>query len=219
MKMKCGWLFFLIVFSQPASALFIKNLNIDLQPEKKVQYEEIVNLTSGRRVYTVSMVQVSIPRRSGMETVINDGALLYSPQKLVLNSGEKGGFKFFYKGKIDKKERYFRVKFIEMPIEADIIHPEKRSLLYDYRVAVEAIMIVRPGEEEFRYSYTKNEIKNTGNTYFKYMSSRGCSNSYAHSAFIGPGESLKLEDEQAESNRVIIYHKKIISLSSCGKSW
>lgn len=217
--MRYAWLFFFIYFSQPASALFIKNLNIDLQPEKKVHYEEIANLTSGRRVYTVSMVQVSIPRRSGLETVINDGALLYSPQKLILNSGEKGGFKFFYKGKIDKKERYFRVKFIEMPIEADIIHSEKRALHYDYRVAVETIMTVRPAWEDFRYSYTKSEIKNTGNTYFKYMSSHGCSNSYAHSAFIAPGESLSLKDEQTESNRVIIYHKKIVSLSHCGKSY
>lgn len=205
----------LLFISPSATALFIDDLNIDLSAKKRVHYEEVVNRTHGKKIYTVSMVQVTTPRINGRETVINDGALLYSPQKIVLNSGEKGGFKFYYKGELDAKERYFRVKFVETPVVLDTMTANKKTLFYDYRVAVEAILVVRPAIEKFSYEFKMGEVKNDGNTYFKYMSSQGCGKKYTHSAFLAPGEKLVINDEHAQENRVIVYQKKIITLSQC----
>lgn len=205
----------MMVASPGAAALFINNLNMDLIPKKGVHYEEIVNQTAGRKVYTLSMIQVTIPRESGKEVPVNDGSLLYSPQKLVLNSQERGGFKFYYKGQDDNQERYFKIKFIETPLGMDILHNNKNTLLFDYQVAVEAIMVVRPRVEEFHYKYQHDKIINAGNTYFKYMSSKNCANEYSHSKFVAPGEHASLAGEMAEENRVIIYKNRIIVLSQC----
>lgn len=205
----------LLFTSHTASALFLKNLNMELEPKKGVHYEEIINQTPGKKVYTISMVQVSLPKENSKETVISDGDLLYSPQKLVLNSQDKSGFKFYYKGSLDAKERYFRVKIIETPVGVDTLPTNRNALLYDYRVAVEAIMVVRPANENFNYQMSSGELINSGNAFFKYMSSKNCEKKYSHSKFIAPGEHLSLSDEMTVENRVILYKNKIITLSRC----
>lgn len=214
LKMKFYFIFF-ILYSNTASALFLKNLNMEMEPSKGIHYEEITNETLGRKIYTLQVVQVSLPKGGAKETEITNGNLMYSPQKIVLNSHETGGFKFYYKDEPEDKERYFRIKFIETPIEMDTIDKSKMTFLYDYRVAIEAIMVVRPRKEIFEYEMKNGILLNKGNTFFKYMSSKDCKRQYSHSKFIAPGESVDLNDEIKKENRIIIYKKNIIPLSTC----
>ncbi|WP_083615876.1 hypothetical protein [Pantoea sp. 1.19] len=207
--------FSLLLTSGTCNALFIENLNIDLLPKKGVKFVSIANRTTGAKAYTVNVVQISTPRAEGTETVINDGSLLYSPQKLILKSEQRSGFKFYYNGKNDNKERYFRITFIETPLQTDKVTLSHKELYYDYRIIVKAIMIVRPKSERFAYRYQNRTITNTGNTYFKYMSSKHCQSGYSHSTFLPPGASLSLSDEETKENRVIIYKNSILTLSTC----
>lgn len=207
--------FYFISFS--AFSLTLDNLNIDLMPDKKVRYVTIHNSSPQKNLYTVSMVQVAVPRQSGQETIISDGSLLYSPQKLELNPGQRAGFKFYYMGKTDNIERYYRVKFTETPITTMKWTARKREISSDFRLAVEAIMIVRPAKIAFSYKINKNEIINTGNTYFKYMSSVGCSNNYLDSKFVAPGETFLINKNSSRSKKILVFRDKIIKLTSCSK--
>ena len=67
----------------------------------------------------MSLIQVDVPKEKGKETEIKDGEVMYSPKQLTLGSGERAGFKFYYTGPHDNKERYYRVKFTETPLRGD----------------------------------------------------------------------------------------------------
>ncbi len=204
-----------LFISTSANALIIDSLNIDFLPEKKVHFQLIKNNSEQRKNYTLSMVQVDVPREKGHETEIESGELLYSPKQLTLGPGESAGFKFYYTGPQDDKERYYRVKFIETPLQAHPVISKGRRIQTDITVSLEAILIVRPWKRYFQYTFANGVIRNTGNTYFKYASSRGCSNQYNDSKYIPPGESLNIDNKDQVARRMIVYGKKIISLTTC----
>ena len=77
--------------SASANALIIENLNIDFLPEKEVVFQPIKNDTSVRQNYTVSLIQVDVPKEHGKETEIKDGEVMFSPKQLTLESGERAG--------------------------------------------------------------------------------------------------------------------------------
>ncbi|MTD41152.1 fimbria/pilus periplasmic chaperone [Erwinia sp. CPCC 100877] len=201
--------------SSSANALIIESLNIDFLPEKEVHFQLIKNNSEQRKNYTLSMVQVDVPREKEHETEIESGELLYSPKQLILAPGESAGFKFYYTGPQDDKERYYRVKFIETPLQAHQVIAKGKRIQTDITVSLEAILIVRPWKRHFQYSFNNGVIRNTGNTYFKYASSRGCSNHYNDSKYIPPGESLNINNKGQAARRMIVYGKKIVSLTNC----
>lgn len=205
--------FYFISFS--ANALIIENLNIDFLTEKGVVFQSINNNTPERKNYTVSLVQVDVPKQKGNETEIQRGELMFSPKQLTLDSGERAGFKFYYTGPHDNKERYYRVKFIETPLEAHVIMKKGKLIQSDITVSLEAIMIVRPWARHFDYVFHNGVVSNTGNTYFKYVSSKGCSAIYNDSKYLPAGEKLKIDNAGQAARRMIIYGNKIITLTTC----
>ncbi|MEA3838741.1 hypothetical protein VBL27_08820, partial [Enterobacter cloacae] len=68
--------------SASANALIIENLNIDFLPEKEVVFQPIKNDTGVRQNYTVSLIQVDVPKEHGKETEIKDGEVMFSPKQL-----------------------------------------------------------------------------------------------------------------------------------------
>lgn len=201
--------------SSGANALIIENLNIDFLPEKGVVFQKIKNDTSVQQNYTVSLVQVDVPKEHGHETEIMDGEVMFSPKQLILKSGEQAGFKFYYTGPHDSKERYYRVKFTETPLQAQVIVSKGQHTQSDVVVSLEAILIVRPWVRHFDYTFSKGVVNNKGNTWFQYVSSQGCSSRYKYSKYIPPGQQLKIDDYLQPAKRMIIYGNKIIPLSSC----
>ncbi|WP_332642966.1 hypothetical protein [Enterobacter asburiae] len=81
--------------SASANALIIENLNIDFPPEKEVVFQPIKNDTSVRQNYTVSLIQVDVPKEHGKETEIQDGEVMFSPKKFFFWGGGGGGVFFF----------------------------------------------------------------------------------------------------------------------------
>ena len=201
--------------STGANALIIESLNIDFLPEREVVFQPIKNDTSERQNYTVSLIQVDVPKEKGKETEIKDGEVMYSPKQLTLGSGERAGFKFYYTGPHDNKERYYRVKFTETPLQAKAITRKGQRIQSDVVVSLEAILIVRPWTRHFDYAFSNGVVSNTGNTYFKYVSSVGCSTQYNNSKYIPPGQRLEIDNAGQAARRMIIYGNKIIPLTTC----
>ena len=85
----------------------------------------------------------------------------------------------------------------------------------DVVVSLEAILIVRPWTRHFDYSFSNGVVNNTGNTYFKYVSSVGCSTQYNNSKYIPPGQRLEIDNAGQAARRMIIYGNKIIPLTTC----
>ena len=122
------------------------------------------NDTSVRQNYTVSLIQVDVPKEHGKETEIKDGEVMFSPKQLTLESGERAGFKFYYTGPHDSKERYYRVKFTETPLQARVVMSKGQRIQSDVVVSLEAILIVRPWTRHFDYTFSNGVVSNTGNT-------------------------------------------------------
>ncbi|QCZ39101.1 hypothetical protein FGL54_12750 [Enterobacter cloacae] len=201
--------------SASANALIIENLNIDFLPEKEVVFQPIKNDTSVRQNYTISLIQVDVPKEHGKETEIKDGEVMFSPKQLTLESGERAGFKFYYTGPHDSKERYYRVKFTETPLQARVVMSKGQRIQSDVVVSLEAILIVRPWTRHFDYTFSNGVVSNTGNTWFKYVSSQGCSSQYNDSKYLPPGQRLEIDNYAQPARRMIIYGNKIIPLTRC----
>lgn len=200
------------------SALLLEDLNIDLNPEKQVRFVPLSNNGPRRSIYTLSMVQVSVPKAQGTESEINDGSLMWSPQKLLLSPGERAGFKLYYSGPKDDRERYYRVTFTETPLAAVPLPSGNAQTRSDFRIAISAIVIVRPARLRFSYRITDSEIINTGNSYFKYMAAQGCSKKYQQAIYLAPGESWSFQPAERGAKKIVVFENQIIPVSHCDET-
>ncbi|MFH7527850.1 molecular chaperone [Aeromonas sp. A5] len=214
-------LFFSVVLSIYAHAFSIGPVTVNIEPGEFLLTRTVFNDSSVPKVYHVEAVKISTPKANGEEMPLVKGELLYSPKKIFLQPNGNANIKFYYKGKEDDVERYYRVTFTELPTALSI-KDNSNGASIDVVTAIQTILVVRPRKIIFDYALDQNNgfIKNTGNTYFEFMVKQGCeqSDSIADGKFLLPGElyqNKKIKD--VENQSFIVYQNEIITVSNVCK--
>ena len=175
--------------------------------------KQVYNNTKNNNLYRISIQKIEKPSaKTELELPIESGELMYAPQKLMIQQGERNFFKIFYQGPRDQQERYYRINFLETPLSLYAPETEHKSPLVFSNLSVSTILIVRP--RELKLAYTVDEktgiIQNTGNTFFKVIIHQGCDGSeeQAKQFYMLPGEFYQHASIQQNNRKYILAMKQ-----------
>lgn len=156
----------------------------------------VYNNTQSSNLYRISIQKIDRPsRHAEQEVPLDAGEMLYAPQKLMIHRDEHNYFKIFYHGPEDQQERYYRVNFLESPLNLyEAPNAQKNSVVFP-SLGVSTILIVRPRQLKLAYQLDEKNgsIQNTGNTFFKLIIHQGCQGNEdtAEQFYMLPGESYQ----------------------------
>ncbi|WP_202901331.1 fimbria/pilus periplasmic chaperone [Chania multitudinisentens] len=183
--------------------------------------KRVLNNNNSARIYQVSIQAIDKPGQQETRSRPADGELLFAPKQLTLQAGQGEYYKFYYHGPKDNKERYYRVAFREIPTNTlDSAKQDKAGVSLEPIVVMDTILVVRPRETKFAYQLDKQRgtIKNTGNTFFKFLLKPGCNSTDEEGTteYLRPGDTLTHPGIKLKGQKFIIYNETFINVDkSC----
>ncbi len=207
----------LAVLSLPAHAIFLSSYIYEMGSDESFISKAVKNDTASNSLYKVSAVKIDRPGLEG-ERVMQQRQreLIFTPLKLNIAAGKTDYFKLLYIGPKDDQERYYRVSFLETPIEPLDPVAEQQGSVFLPSVSVSTILIVRPKQAKLSYAFDDQQgtLSNTGNTFFKVIIAQGCdgSDTDATQFFMLPGEHYRSADLSAKNRITLVANKQFIPL-------
>jgi len=206
----------LVLISKFAYSISVGDITVIMPNAKTVTAKEISNSTNTARYVSVSVVKISSPMGDGKEIPMDSKSeLLSTPASLILPAGAKDAFKFIYNGPKDNVERYYRIKWLDIPISDNKETDTKKSGTATTSAEIGTILVVAPREEVFDYKYENNILYNSGNATFRAIAygtckdkrkdtGKGCRERY----FVMPGKKLAFKhvDISSSKSRAGIWH-------------
>lgn len=155
-----------ITFSSQSFAINVGPMTLFIGSKTDIISNTIKNTTDEARVVLVKVVEVSEPTKDGVVLNEHPKNLLLSPSKILLPALSEENVKFFYKGKKDNKERYYRVIWIDSNISVQEKDTSKKRAIATSSAIIGTILVVSPRNEDFKYEFisTDNILINKGNT-------------------------------------------------------
>ncbi|MEN0634109.1 hypothetical protein [Klebsiella aerogenes] len=201
--------FLMFLFSlHSAYALYLDSRVFTLESEKSFYSRQFVNNTKNTNLYTIDAWRIDRPGKNEIRKELQEGELMYTPLRKIMQSDGREFFKLFYSGPKDDQERYYRIVIHEIPVALHSPGGVNKTPLVSPIVALETIMVVRPRELHFDYQYNSQAriLKNTGNTYFQVMIHRSCEarDDTAKVFYLLPGESYHGSDLDGEHRKFIV---------------
>lgn len=135
----------------------------------------------------------------------------------MLSAGQMDFFKFYYHGPKDDKERYFRVLFHEIPtINTQATLNAKSEINLAPIIITDTILVIRPRFLNFKWQFQPNQgkMKNTGNTWFKFINKPSChaKESQSQTWYLRPGEQIIDKRLSLPGEKIILYDDRMIYL-------
>ncbi|WP_443006081.1 MULTISPECIES: fimbria/pilus periplasmic chaperone [unclassified Serratia (in: enterobacteria)] len=214
------WLLFLPV---SVGAINVGPMTFAMNQDEAFVAKRVLNNNSSARIYQVSIRAIDKPGPQETPSRPADGELLFAPKQLTLQAGQGEYYKFYYHGPKDNKERYYRVAFREVPTNTlDAAKQDKTGVNLEPIVVMDTILVVRPRDTQFAYQLDKQRgtIKNTGNTFFKFLLKPGCNSSDEDGTteYLRPGDTLTHPGIKLKGQKFIIYKDTFINLDkSCNE--
>lgn len=201
----------------PAHAIFLSSYIYEMGSDETFISKAVKNDTASNNLYKVSAVKIDRPGLEGERVVQQQQReLIFTPLKLNIAAGKTDYFKLLYIGPKDQQERYYRVTFLETPIEPLDQVAEQQSSVFLPSVSLSTILIVRPKQQQLRYDFNDQQgaLKNTGNTFFKVIIAQGCDgdDTDATQFFMLPGESYHNANLSAENRITLVANKQFIPI-------
>jgi P pilus assembly chaperone PapD len=202
-------------------AINVGTMTFAMDKDQQFVAKQVINNNSGARIYQVSIDAINRPGEKEQRSRPSDGEILFSPKTLVLQGGKAEYYKFFYHGPKDDRERYYRVLFREMtPGHYESKRSNQHAVNVDPVIVMDTILVVRPRKLHFAYQLNPQagSIKNTGNTYFKFLLKSGCNSSDEEgiTQYLRPGDTFTHPGIKQSGQKFIIYNEKFISVDkSC----
>lgn len=213
-----SWIIVVLMCPFFALAINVGPLTFTMNQDQAFIAKRLHNDNSTTRIYQVN---ISALDRPGSREAISrpaGGEILFSPKQLILAAGKSEYYKFFYHGPKDRRERYYRVSFREVPTFD--LEEKKRNVDLEPVIVLDTILVVRPRDIHFDYRLDREQgaITNSGNTFFKYLIKPGCgaTDEQGTTVYIRPGETYRDPRIKNKSEQFIIFDSKFISLNqSC----
>jgi P pilus assembly chaperone PapD len=214
-------LFWLLCLPMSVGAINVGTMTFAMDQNQSFVAKRVLNNNKSARIYQVSIRAIDRPGQQEVHSRPADGELLFAPKQLTLQAGQGEYYKFYYHGPKDNKERYYRVSFREVPTNTlGVMQRQKSGANLEPIVVMDTILVVRPRETKFAYQLDKQRgtIKNTGNTFFKFLLKPGCNSSDEEgiTQYLRPGDLLTLPDIKLKGQKFIIYNDTFINVDkSC----
>ncbi|MFI8417066.1 fimbrial protein [Serratia sp. NPDC078593] len=214
MKHVLWWLALLL--ASPAQAIYLSSSVFTLESDQTFFSRQFVNNTKNTNLYVISAYRIDQPGRDEQPRPLEEGEILYTPLRKILEPGAWEYFKIFYRGPADDRERYYRIVIKEIPANAMAMPSHSKAPLVSPIVALDTIFVVRPRQMRFTYHYDPQAgvLKNTGNTYFRVMIHPSCDaqDDSAKVFNLLPGESYRGADLRGQQRKFIIGFNKYLRL-------
>ena len=209
-------LFVLLLTSYSSNAIYLDSSIVVMETEEEFLSRQVLNNSETTNMYFINLYQIDRPGKNEQASLIQNGAIMYTPLKMVIEAKKWEFFKIFYRGAQDEQERYYRMVIKEMPINAVKMEHEDHISLLSSIVSLDTYLVVRPKKMKFSYDYEAKtgSLKNTGNTFFKVMIHKNCDSSDEEAQVFNllPGESYVNEKLKQTSRKFIIAFGKYIQL-------
>lgn len=201
-----------LVLAFPARAIYLSSGVFTLESDRSFFSRQFVNNTKDTNLYVITAYRINKPGVDEQPQPLEQGEILYTPLRKILEPDAWEYFKIFYRGPEDDRERYYRIAIQEIPANAMEMQEEGKTPLVSPTVALDTIMVVRPRKMRFTYHYDPQAgvLKNTGNTYFRVMIHQGCDgkDDAAKVFNLLPGESYSGADLRGQNRKFIIGFSK-----------
>ncbi|WP_431225812.1 fimbria/pilus periplasmic chaperone [Serratia sp. L9] len=214
-------LLWLLCLPFTAGAINVGTMTFAMSQDQAFVAKRVLNNNSSARIYQVSIRAIDKPGQQEVRSRPADGELLFAPKQLTLQAGQGEYYKFYYQGPKDNKERYYRVAFREVPTNTlGVAAQQKAGANLEPIVVMDTILVVRPRETRFAYQLDKQQgtIKNSGNTFFKFLLKPGCDSRDEEgiTEYLRPGDTLSHSGIKLKGQKFIIYNDTFINVDkSC----
>ncbi|MFV8907169.1 hypothetical protein ABQ333_18190 [Serratia fonticola] len=212
MTIRLGWWLAGLMLAFPAQAIYLSSGVFTLESDRTFFSRQFVNNTKETNLYVIAAYRIAKPGVDEQPQPLEQGELLYTPLRKVLEPGAWEYFKIFYRGPADERERYYRIVIQEIPANLMEMQEGDKTPLVSPTMALDTIMVIRPRKMRFTYHYDPlaGVLKNTGNTYFRVMIHQGCDgqDDTAKVFNLLPGESYRGADLRGQNRKFIIGFNK-----------
>lgn len=153
-----------LLVSFNTAALNVGNVTTIIAADKQLVAKEIINQTDMARLVTVRVDKISSPFSSGT-TLPFDSAdeLLVAPSQLMMPAETRNLVKFYYQGKSDSVERYYRITFTDESVGESAKNSSGKNTDAMTRAIISTILVVQPRNKHLNYAFSQGKISNTGN--------------------------------------------------------
>lgn len=210
----------LCLFYNNAYALYIDTDISSMEADKTFFAKSYINDTKTTNLYSFSVYKIDRPGSHEIGEEMSGGEIIFTPLKKILLPKEQEFFKIFYRGKVDDKERYYKIIISETPFEAQSSVTQKKSPLFYPTISLETYFVVRPKQPNFKYESNPNEgvLKNTGNTYFRVILHDSCQASEDETPdvfYLLPHQEYRDIRLKKKSRKYIVIFDKYYSIGNC----
>lgn len=214
-------LLWLLCLPVTAGAISVGTMTFAMDQDQSFVAKRVLNNNASARFYQVAIRAIDRPGQQEVHSRPADGELLFAPKQLTLQARQGEYYKFYYHGPKDNKERYYRVSFREVPTSLLAAGQGKQAAAnLEPIVVMDTILVVRPRETKFAYQLDKQRgtLKNTGNTFFKFLLKPGCNSTDEEgiTEYLRPGDTLSNPGIKLQGQKFIIYNDSFINVDkSC----
>lgn len=206
----------LLAWPFTSQAINVGEVTSMMPPDALSLAKEISNPTDTARFVSVHVKRISSPMADGVVIPMESrDELLSTPASIILPGDSKEYFRFFYKGKGDHKERYYRLSWTDEPVTEFSAIDKKKEGQATTSAIISTILVVAPRDETFDFKHQGDTVTNTGNASFRVISygpckdkskeqGQGCRERY----YLMPGNHVRIKhtDLADKKTRIGIWH-------------
>lgn len=198
----------ILLLSFNAVALNVGSVTTIIAADKQRVAKEIKNETEMARLVTVRVERISSPFSSA--TVLPFGSpdeLLVAPSQLMMPAETRNLVKFYYQGKADAKERYYRITFTDESVGDRLSNRSGKNADAMTRAIISTILVVQPRKKHLDYRFNRGKITNTGNVSWRVTAMGRCLKKNAVREqcrdvfYVPPGETYTFPDVDINDTR------------------
>ncbi|VEC00587.1 Uncharacterised protein [Cedecea lapagei] len=207
-----------LLLTPPAKAIYLSSGVFTLESDKSQYSRQFLNNTERTNLYTINAYRINRPGSDEKPQPLQNGEILYTPLKKVLEPGAWEFFKVFYKGPADAQERYYRIVIKEIPTNATLLPSQSKSPLVSPVIALDTTLVVRPRTLRFSYDYNPEAgvLTNNGNTYFRVILHKSCEQNDDTAKIFNllPGEHYRGPEMKGQHSKFIVAFDRYIQLGN-----
>ncbi|WP_404837495.1 hypothetical protein [Aeromonas media] len=137
--------------------------------------KQIENGSDQARLVTISVTRITSPEEGGQEIPMEvSGELMLSPSRLMLPANARNNVRFFYKGPLDDKERYYRIRWLDTALSVDDQRNEHRQAVATTSAQIGTVLVVTPRQHQFAYDLKDDTLTNRGNASYRTVAYGPC---------------------------------------------
>ncbi|CAM3276167.1 putative fimbrial chaperone EcpB [Klebsiella spallanzanii] len=181
----------------PTQALDVGDISSFINSEASVLSKEIKNTTDSGRLINIHVERLTSPLEGGKVIPMESKEeLLLTPASLLLPAQSSESIRFFYKGPMDEKERYYRIVWFDQALSDAQRNGGTRTAVATASARIGTILVVAPRKVNFRYEYSDGKLVNNGNATLRILAygpclkatdGKECKESY----FLMPGDNRR----------------------------